>query len=96
MPGYGYGPDRWSAISLGNYILTSRELSTETLFHERGHQVQSVFFGPLYLILVGIPSMLRAIIKTILRKDNHWYHSGYPENWADKLGRQLHYEKKRS
>ena len=96
MPGYGHSTYKWSAISLGNYIISSKELSPATLDHERGHQVQSKYLGPLYLIAVGIPSFFRAIYKNLFNKDNYWYHSGYPENWADKLGRQLYYEKKRS
>ena len=89
MPGYGHSTYKWSAISLGNYIISSKELSPFSIQHERGHQVQSKYLGPLYLIAVGISSFLRAIYKNIFNKDNYWYHSGYPENWADNLGRHL-------
>ena len=75
-----------SAISLGNFILSSCDLPDYVLKHEHGHQIQSLYFGPLYLILVGIPSILRVIYFNIFRKSYEWYHSGYPENWADKLG----------
>lgn len=96
MPEYGNSVNKYTAISLGSYIIASKELSPRILMHERGHQVQSKYLGPLYLIAVGIPSFIRDIYKNIFNKDSYWYHSGYPENWADKLGRQLHYEKKRS
>lgn len=63
--------------------------------HERGHRVQSRILGPLYLILVGIPSLFRNL--SFRRKQRNqgkysfyklvkWYYHGYPENWADKLG----------
>ena len=60
--------------------------------HERGHRVQSRILGPLYLLVVGIPSVVRNLIfrvkqrKYPLYKLVKWYYSGYPEKWADKLG----------
>ena len=56
------------------------------LKHEHGHQIQSLYFGPLYLIFVGIPSILRVVYKNVFKKSYEWYHSGYPEKWADELG----------
>jgi hypothetical protein len=50
--------------------------------HEYGHTRQSLFLGPLYLIVVGVPSFFRAM--TI--RDKIKYYKGYPEKWADKLG----------
>lgn len=75
-----------SAISLGNFILSNSKLSDNTIKHEHGHQIQSLYLGPLYLIIVGIPSILRAIYCNIFHKSAEWYFSGYPEKWADKLG----------
>ena len=75
-----------SAISLGNFILSNSKLSDNTLKHEHGHQIQSLYLGPLYLIIVGIPSILRAIYCNKFHKSSKWYFSGYPEKWADKLG----------
>ena len=93
---YNYNLDIWywqcsiitknSAISLGDFILSHSVLPEEVLKHENGHQYQSLYLGPLYLIFVGIPSILRAIYCNIFHKSYEWYHSGYPENWADKLG----------
>lgn len=58
--------------------------------HEYGHSIQSFIFGPLYLILVGIPSFSRYIYSSFYYrfKKTGWenYYKGYPENWADKLG----------
>lgn len=85
MPGYG-SEYLYSAISLGNYIIASGELSSSAFKHEHGHQIQSMYLGPLYLIIVGIPGLIRSIYKTVAKKDLAWYDSGYPENWANKLG----------
>ena len=75
-----------SAVSLGDFILSNGKLPDYVLKHEHGHQIQSLYFGPLYLIFVGIPSIFRVLYKNMFHKSYEWYHSGYPENWADKLG----------
>jgi hypothetical protein len=45
--------------------------------------------GPIYLIIVGIPSLLRASYARYYLKKNKtaWqkYYNGFPENWADRL-----------
>lgn len=76
----------WTAISLGWFILYIGDIDSNGLKHEQGHQKQSLYLGPLYLIAVGIPSMILAIRYTLFKKSEVWYHSHYPENWADKLG----------
>ena len=77
-----------SGISLGDYIIfDSRiELSEIDVLHEYGHQLQSRFLGPLYLLIVGIPSLIGNIYSRIKKKSDAWYYSRFPENWADKLG----------
>ena len=58
--------------------------------HEYGHARQSQMLGPLYLIIVGIPSLARVFYGYLYRKTTgkSWgnYFKGFPENWADKLG----------
>ena len=77
-----------SGISLGDYIIfDSRiELSEIDVLHEYGHQLQSRFLGPLYLLIVGIPSLIGNIYSRVKNKSDAWYYSRFPENWADKLG----------
>ena len=57
--------------------------------HEWGHSIQSRMLGPLYLIVVGIPSLSRAVYAIWYERRHHkrWtrYFSGFPESWADKL-----------
>jgi len=46
--------------------------------------------GPLYLLVVGIPSLVRVIYRKFHYKKYglNWenYYNGFPENWADRLG----------
>lgn len=58
--------------------------------HEIGHGFQSMLLGPLYLLIVGIPSLSRNLYDRYhyMKHKRSWknYYSGFPENWADKLG----------
>lgn len=61
------------------------------LKHEHGHQRQSLMLGPLYLFVVGLPSIMqRALTATLVRmgrpRRQMGYYDRYPEKWADKLG----------
>jgi capsid portal protein len=81
-----------AGVSLGNFILlykaedTNNEICKISVHHEYGHQIQSRYFGFLYLILVGIPSLYNFIYAKKYNKDDKWYYNRYPEKWADKLG----------
>lgn len=70
-------------ISLGKYIVISQWSTTKTVMHEYGHCKQSMYLGWLYLLLVGLPSILHA---TFCKCKRHSYYDVYPEKWADKLG----------
>lgn len=74
------------SISLGKYILLTkyRENDVETIKHEYGHQIQSYILGPLYLLLIGLPSLLWACI--FWNPNKHSYYWFYTEKWANKLG----------
>ena len=83
-----------SAISLGNYIFLDSDgnFSYKTIKHEFGHQKQSLMLGPLYLIIIGLPSIIGNIIDRIKHKyfrrhyDPDFYYKQPWEAWADKLG----------
>ena len=55
---------RWEneqgSISLGNYVLVcdGHENDYEVILHEFGHRKQSLMLGWLYLIAIGIPSLM--------------------------------------
>jgi len=74
-------------ISLGRFIiLNSMYINDEmTKKHEYGHSIQSMYLGWLYLIIVGLPSIIRAAIWKSLKLENSGYYRGYPENWANKI-----------
>ncbi|RPJ76014.1 MAG: hypothetical protein EHM20_08080 [Alphaproteobacteria bacterium] len=59
--------------------------------HEYGHSLQSVYLGWFYLIIVGIPSLVRSLVWKIFKLKNISYYEGYPEKWADYLGKKLCY-----
>jgi hypothetical protein len=82
-----------SGVSLGEYIILKEKHDKTTLDHEYGHTIQSRIFGPLYLIVIGIPSAVfnnlwdRVFHKNWKTKERiAWYYSRYPEKWADQLG----------
>ena len=72
-------------ISLGRYIFidSDRELTLNTIRHERGHQKQSLYLGWLYLLVIGLPSLIGNILHRYIEFD---YYSQLWESWADKLG----------
>ena len=80
-------------ISLGRTIVVKLPYpdNFDTLRHEYGHTRQSLYLGPLYLFVVGIPSLLWAWYWTPDRGIS--YYSFYTEKWADRLGGVIRKEK---
>lgn len=76
------------AISLGKYIILGRYSNNyNTYKHEYGHQKQSFILGWLYLIVIGLPSLIWCTCFGKYRtKHNISYYSFYTEKWANKLG----------
>lgn len=78
---YGYG------LSLDSFIFVSEYASENTIKHEQGHTKQSRILGPLYLLVVGIPSAVWChFFEGYRKKNNVSYYDFYCEKWADKLG----------
>ena len=75
------------AVTLGNYIFVGLNSEyKETVKHELGHTIQSKILGPLYLIVIGIPSITYCGLRRLfpsLRKKN--YYDFYTEKWANNL-----------
>lgn len=82
-----------SGISLGNYIIMNREDREDGMRHEYGHSIQSRILGPLYLLVIGIPSGCGNLIDRYCHKSWPWerqlaWYYGLPwEAWADRLGK---------
>ena len=73
-------------ISLGNTIMVGTQ-NTTTAKHEHGHQIQSKWLGPLYLFVIGIPSIIWAgLYGSVIPYSHNGYYKFYTESWADKLG----------
>lgn len=71
------------AVTLGKYVFISQ---TYTIKHECGHVKQSKMLGPLYLIVIGVPSILHAWLNDYIGCDEEsGYSHFYTEKWADKL-----------
>ena len=47
-----------TSLSMGQYLFVSEKYNRYLLNHEYGHTYQSLYLGPLYLLLVGLPSAL--------------------------------------
>ena len=75
-------------LTLGRFIFVNQHFVDleETILHEIGHVKQSRILGPLYLIIIGIPSIswagLRRLIPALKKINYYWF---YTENWANKL-----------
>ena len=85
---------RWQGgMSLSTNIFVPFEWYDRTAWqqnyvkHEYGHTIQSKMLGPIYLIVIGIPSFLWAWLGDKYReKNNVSYYVFYTEKWANKLG----------
>lgn len=82
-----------SGCSLGQYIFLNDRHTLTDIRHEIGHSIQSIYLGPLYLLVVGIPSVFFNNLwdqwfhkKWTVPDRIRWYYRRFPENWADTLG----------
>ena len=75
-----------ACFSTGPIIVTCDGVSERTLRHETGHSYDSTLFGPLFHIIVSIPSICLFWYRKIKKKDFDWYYSHFPENRAEKYG----------
>lgn len=83
-----YHRSRHGYVSLGMYFTFPGDLDIHTAAHEYGHSLQSAILGPLYLLVIGIPSILWAGLgQRYRRRTGANYYSFYTERWADKLGK---------
>ena len=89
-----YSPMMRGAISLGIFrVYAYKYLGNGARYvelvrrHEKGHRKQSMMLGPLYLIVIGLPSLIWATLhSTVRRLGAVDYYSFYTERWADRLG----------
>jgi hypothetical protein len=72
----------FSGASLGFFIFINRESDKK---HEYGHVIQSYILGPLYLIVVGLFSIINNIRSRFDWEFWSHYYEKYPEKWANNL-----------
>ena len=71
----------------------NREDKEDGMRHEYGHSIDSRRWGPLYLLVIGLPSLLGNIYDRIFHKkwkysdSCEWYYNQPWEKSADKNGR---------
>lgn len=82
----------WAGVSLGKYIFvnaqylkTKEEAVDWIIRHEYGHAIQNFILGPLYLLIIFLPSASLFLLIRINKKYKCKYHKMFPENWANKL-----------
>lgn len=76
------------SVSLGKYIFISERSKKDrnTIYHECGHCKQSRILGPLYLIVIGIPSITWATLHSYISYFWKYNYYSFPtEKSADKL-----------
>lgn len=74
-------------ISLGKYIIVNQLTTKKTIMHEYGHCRQSLYLGWLYLLIIGLPSLIWAwMYGTVVKPTINGYYRFFTEKWADKLG----------
>ena len=89
-----YSPMMRGAISLGIFrVYAYKYLGNGARYvelvrkHEKeGHRKQSMMLGPLYLIVIGLPSLIWATLHSYVKRIGAVdYYSFYTEKWADRL-----------
>lgn len=89
-----YSDKQKGAVSLGvfrvyksEYYGNAAQFVKLTRKHEDGHRRQSKMLGPLYLIVIGLPSLIWATLHSYVKRLGAVdYYSFYTEKWADRLG----------
>lgn len=77
-------------ISLGDIVIIKKyphdTKSWNVVKHEWGHTRQSLYLGPFYLLVIGLPSAIWALCYKYDPDNPNGYYKFYTERWADKLG----------
>lgn len=81
-----------AGLSLGLFIFAPNQAGKsvdQLIVHEYGHTYQSLFLGPLYIPVIGIPSLAWARLgryKRMRETNKMSYSYFWTEKWANKLG----------
>jgi hypothetical protein len=98
---YEFGDfEQFGGVSLGKIVFVNSKIianrKDRIVAHEVGHTVQSLILGPLYLLVIGLPSLIHAELTTVDSRRHAAgksegnmvknYYKFFTEAWADKLG----------
>lgn len=78
-------------VTLGKYVFINQDYTDKeaVIKYECGHVKQSKILGPLYLLVIGIPSILHAWLNNYIgcywKNGKYNYYHFYTEKWANKL-----------
>lgn len=84
-----------AGLSMGMFIFVPQGTRRPLLLHEYGHTIQSLMLGPLYLLVVVIPSVVWAGVPRLERmrsQRRYSYYRFYTERWANLLVHRLTHE----
>lgn len=78
--------NKYGSVSLGKFLFVTNDEDKTLAAHEYGHSIQSLILGPLFLLVIGIPSLCWAAFGGKYRKKhNKTYYEFYTESWANKI-----------
>lgn len=78
--------DYFDSHVLGKWIFINPNTDDSSIIrHEYGHRIQSYILGPLYLLVIYLPSYLHYKWFTTQNKSWDEYYDFITEKWADKL-----------
>ena len=78
--------NKYGSVSLGMFLFVTDDEDEELVAHEYGHSLQSIFLGPLFLFVIGLPSVCWAAFGDNYReKHGKTYYDFYTEKWSNEL-----------
>ena len=81
-----------AGLSLGSFVFVPTRCPRSLTVHEYGHTIQSLMLGPLYLLVIGLPSLLWAGLPYFERyraRRDYSYYRLFTERWANLLARRV-------
>lgn len=55
----------WGGLELGGFFICCKNCSEQTKYHELGHGIQNIVWGPLFPFVIWMPSALRYWLRTM-------------------------------
>lgn len=86
------GDKPWGGLELGLVFLIDSKESVHTKWHEYGHSVQNIIFGPLTIFLCWIPSICWYWYREIRARKGNPVQSDYDSFWVEHMATQLGYD----